>query len=1522
MTLRRMSAARSRKPRKTRRPLDLEMMERRQLLTIFTVINNGDSGTGSLRQAIINANSSPGGDTIRFNLPNTELTIAPATALPALSDSGTVIDGTTQPNYDATTGRPLVVLTGTGLPANTNADGLDVTGGACTIKGLTINNFGGGITLETSPGDLVQDCYIGTSANGMAAAPNGGGIGITTSSCTIGGTTVAQRNVISGNQGSGIEVLNGNKATIQGNYIGVAADGTTPLGNSDEGIDLEFSVGNQIGGVAAGAGNVISGNSNDGVFIFVGGSTGDTIQGNFIGTDKTGTVGVPNGDAGVFINSAANMLIGGPNAAGNIISANGAYGIFLLGIDTKNISIEGNKIGVPASGSGALPNKLAGIWVNGGNNSVIGGAAVTLGNEIANNGTGTTPGGPGIEVQSGTSIEILSNSIHDNTNGGIFLSPGANDDLPAPILTLAQTAAGQTQVAGALTVDPTTGAGDNFVIQFFANPTADPAGKFEGQTLLGQILVTADADGNAPFDVRLPTGTTVGFNITATATQEVVQDTSAFSTPIPVTPAPTTDLKVSVVPAPSPDLFGTNETYTVTIQNAGANDDTNVVYTGTIDLNSTFVSATSSQGPAPTFASNIITADLGTIAAGQSATVTIVVSPNSVGTISLTSSATGDIIDTNPGNNNVTTTVTINPSADVDVTINSNPSPVAAGQLLTYVVTVVNNGPSVASNVTVDDLLPDGLTDLTVDPGDGTVTGETATEITIDLGDIPVGGSETITITGNAPDTAGPIVDQATANSDTVADPLPDNNTAQNTTLVENAVNLGLVVAAAPNPATVNRPLTYTIAVTNATDQFTGLVPSPATAAVLTDVLPAGIDPNSIVVTTTQGTFTVANGVVTVNLGTIAPDQSPPIVTISVVPLTSGTYVNKATISDDVEINTNTTNTTVTTTVLASPSDIAVTIATSPTTAAVGAPLTYVVTVKNNGPAAAPGVFASNMLPSGVTLKSVSTSQGTFAVSGQKINVTIGTIASGKSVTITIVVVPPASGQIVDIAGASSNDIDPTPGNNFFTATTLVSPADIEIAGTSSTATPFVGDPFVYGFTIYNFGPAAAANTVVNFPLPAGDAFVGATPSQGAIAAANGLVRASFGTVAAGQFATVFVTVIPTVSGAQKATATVASSNFDPNSSNNTASVAATASTAPGTFVLASTNFSGKENAGSIPITIDRINGTQGAIDVSFFTVNGSATAGTNFTATTGTVHFAAGQTVATVNVKVKDDGAITGNLVFFFGINGATNGGKLGTTTAATVTEINVDRDLTPPEVVSVVPIEGGAGVAGYAVDFSKPLDPTSASNANNYLLFTSGRDSGTANTIIRVAAVYDAAADSVILVPSQPLALNTFYGLMVTQGVMDASGNALDGDGDGVAGGNYGSYVGIGNSLTYRDSATNLVNLSAAGAQLLMVRNFSGDPFEVEVLGNTTGHAVLAGAVRRIGASSGVTSIGEIDGLGPFGSVNANMLTSPPFFVGLNNFTPSLPVPQSIAAAETIGEQIPNGPRYVLTRLKAVLG
>jgi uncharacterized repeat protein (TIGR01451 family) len=1525
-----MSAARIRKARNTRRPLALEAMEPRQLLAILMVTNNGDSGPGSLRQAITDANTNTGGDTIRFNLPSGQLTISPLTPLPTLTDSGTLIDGTSQPNFNTTTGRPSVILTGSQLPANSQGSGITITGGNCTVKGLVINSFGGitsaGITISGSPGDLVQDCYIGTSANGLSAAGNGGdGIDVGANNCTIGGSGVLGRNVISGNTFTGIKVT-ANRTTIQGNYVGLGADGTTVVQNFS-GIDLGNTVGNQIGGTAAGVGNVISGNVFDGIDISSGGVTSDVIQGNFIGTDATGTQpeqAVASITNGISISGGAGNTIGGIGAAGNVISGNSQAAIVISGSTAQNNVVAGNLIGVAANGTAPVANKGAGVSIiNGAHNNVIGGASAVLGNVIANNGSGNNVAG--VNVQSGTSIEIDSNSIHDNANGGIKLGTGANGNQPAPVLTKAQTAAGQTEVVGSLAVNPATGAGDLFIIQFFANQTADAKGLFEGQTFLGQVIVQADVNGNATFDAHLPTGTTVGYNVTATATQQQVLNTSQFSTALPVTAAPTTDLKVSVQASPNPALLGNNVTYVVTVTNAGTNDDTNVVYTGTIDNNSTFVSAQASQlaDPTvpPTFANNVITAALGTIKAGKSATVTIVVTPIDTGNVSLQSSVTGDLIDTNTANNSVTTTVPVNPSADVAVTIDSSPNPVAVGGSLAYVVTIVNNGPSIASGVTATDTLPASVTINDVAPSQGSFN-EAGNVLTFDVGDIPIQGSVTITITVT-PNQDGSIVDTASASSPTVADPNTNNNSASNTTKVEKAVNLALGVVSTPNPAVVGSNLTYTITTTNNTGS--GATPSDATGAILTDQLPAGVDLVSVNVPT-GGHFTVTNGLVTVNLPTIpANTPNPPVVTIVVKPKASGTYVNTASITDNVEINTNTTNTTVTTTTLANPSDLVVTVEANPSPATVGAPLTYVVTVTNFGPSAAPGVVLVDQLPAAIKAgaTSITKSQGTFSLSGSRITADLGTIANGKSATLTIVVVPTLSGPLSDVAGAASLNVDPNTANNMVTSSILVSPSDLIVSGVTSSATPIQGDPYVYAFTVFNAGPAAAPNAAVNVTLPTNATYVTSSASQGFTGLANGVLSAAFGTLAPNTSATVFVTVIPTSTGSFVAQGTTFSGNFDPNTGNNSVSISRTATNFPGTFVLSSTGYSGAETAGNIPIRISRLNGTLGAIDVSFTTVPGTAVPGVNYTTMSGTVVFPAGATSETILVPVRHDNTITPNLTFTFAVTGVDNGATLGAPAAATVTIINVDRDLVPPEVLAVVPVESGNAVTAYVVDFSKPLDPTHASFAGNYTLFASGRDLGTANAFIGVAsASYNAANNSVTLTPATHLKINAFYGLMINgnaaspDALTDLSGNVLDGDGNGVAGGNYGAYIGIGNNLNYIDSGGNAVNLAVMNGQMLVTRNFAGDPYELEMLGVVPGSTVLGGSVRRIGFSSGVTTFGELDGLGPFGSVRSN-LTTPPFYVGKSVFNAPMPVPQSVATAQAIGMLVPNGPRYVMSRL-----
>ncbi len=193
----------------------------------FVVTNVNDSGPGSLRQAILDANGNPGSDSINFNISGPSLRIQPLLRLPDITDP-VVIDGSTQPGFS---GAPIVELNG----SKSAERALFVNAPGSTIRGLVINGFSiGAIIIGTAGGGShVEGCYLGTDVTGKIAIPNGGGgVAVFSSNNVIGGPTLSARNVISGNFGAGVEVrlfcctganptISGN--VIQGNYIGVTA---------------------------------------------------------------------------------------------------------------------------------------------------------------------------------------------------------------------------------------------------------------------------------------------------------------------------------------------------------------------------------------------------------------------------------------------------------------------------------------------------------------------------------------------------------------------------------------------------------------------------------------------------------------------------------------------------------------------------------------------------------------------------------------------------------------------------------------------------------------------------------------------------------------------------------------------------------------------------------------------------------------------------------------------------------------------------------------------------------------------------------------------------------------------------------------------------------------------------------------------------------------------------------------------------------------------------------------------------
>jgi hypothetical protein len=407
------------------------------------VTTTADSGPGSLRQAILTANANPGLDTIAFNISGTPpFTITPATALPPITDS-VVIDATTQPGFigpptildpggginvtnpvghvtvqHKITGQPVIELSGA---ASGNAIGLQFTGGASTLRAMAINGFPLGAIVLSSASNHLQGNFIGTDVTGLLARGAGNSanpsIFVTSAGNVIGGTNSGDGNLISGGNGNGLYFFNANNNVVQGNLIGVTAAGTASLSNLDNGIVIYASSGNLIGGLAPGAMNVISGNGASGVYLVGSAATGNLIQGNRIGTDILGSNAVSNikGDGVTMIGAPGNVV------SSNLISGNGLAGVSLQGAGATGNFLSGNFIGLGLKGSTVLANHNSGVAIAGGGGNQIGGTNAGDGNVISGNAL------DGITLAGGTANNLIQgNLIGVTATGSTALRNGQN----------------------------------------------------------------------------------------------------------------------------------------------------------------------------------------------------------------------------------------------------------------------------------------------------------------------------------------------------------------------------------------------------------------------------------------------------------------------------------------------------------------------------------------------------------------------------------------------------------------------------------------------------------------------------------------------------------------------------------------------------------------------------------------------------------------------------------------------------------------------------------------------------------------------------------------------------------------------------------------------------------------------------------------------------------------------------------------------------------------------------------------
>jgi uncharacterized repeat protein (TIGR01451 family) len=588
-------------------------------------------------------------------------------------------------------------------------------------------------------------------------------------------------------------------------------------------------------------------------------------------------------------------------------------------------------------------------------------------------------------------------------------------------------------------------------------------------------------------------------------------------------------------PAP---FVGDAVTYTITLSNNGPDAATNVLLSDVLPAGLTFQSSTPSQG---TYDSSTGVWTVGTVTGGGSQTLLLVArvaSPDpQTNTVTI---AHADQFDPSTTNNVASATETPQQQSDLSVAKTVDNARPNVGDLATFTVTATNNGPSPATNVTVSDLLPAGLTFVSATTSQGTYDSGTGVWT---VGTVASGTSQTLAITARV------VSPNAQTNTATVThvdqpDPDPANDTASATETPQLA-DLALTKTVSNATANVGDTIAFTLTLSD-----NG--PDAATNVTVNDLLPAGLFFESA--TPSQGTYSSGSGVWVV--GTVAPGTSQTLVITAQV-ASPNVETNSAGVSHSDQFDPNTANNAANATESPQQADLALAKTVDNPTASVGDPVTYLVTLTNLGPDAATNVQVTDLLPSGLSFQSATVSQGTYSSSTGFWNV--GTVTAGGSQTLQIVALVVSTSPQTNTASITHADqFDPNTANN--TASATESPqqmADLALSKTVANPFPNVGDAITFTVTLSNNGPGDATNVQVTDQLPAGLGFLSASPSQGSFNSATGVWMV--GTVVSGASQSMILVARVVSPAPQTNTATIsAADQIDPDPTNNTAGVTVT----------------------------------------------------------------------------------------------------------------------------------------------------------------------------------------------------------------------------------------------------------------------------------------------------------------------------------------------------------------------------
>jgi uncharacterized repeat protein (TIGR01451 family) len=1069
---------------------------------------------------------------------------------------------------------------------------------------------GHGLAIDTKPVIVVE------SPGGPAPGPSGlTDVAAISDAVEVGGPGSGVHNVISGNTGSGVVILTGT-AHIHGNFIGTNASGTAALPNAN-GVTVSIGANlNEIGGPGAGEGNVISGNNGSGVDLE---SAFNNVFGNFIGTDAAGTGAVPNGGDGVRIvgltapdpaapfGADSNDIGGTADGFANVIRFNGAAGVAVTR-ETQSNSIRGNSIssnkalGIDLGADGMTPNDPADA--DGGPNALQNSPQLTgftsdCGSTpivCTTNVVGMLSSTPTSSFPSMYSVDFYASALCDPSGfgeGGSFLgnvevTTGADGlasfsfALPAGLLPDAVLTATATEL------EPSDGPPLPGSTSEFSNCLArsadlavtkkvDPSQATVGETLTytitihnggpevaegvtlsdplppgiqatsatssrgfctGTTTITCDigvlpVDDSAEITIAgtiSAAGTLINTATASAGTPDPDLTNNSASVTIPITSA---DLSIAKAHAPDPVNVGDVLTYTLLVGNAGPSTADDVRVTDTLDATTTFVSATPSQGTCS--GAPALVCQLGPLPSGAKATIVVRVTPQVAGSLNNTAAVTSKTFDPNPPNNSATATTPVT-RADLSLTKTAAPAPLNVGEVLAYTLTVRNAGPTAAVGVRLADAVDATTTFVSATSTQGTCSGAPA--LVCQLGSLAAGAQATV-VMRVIPHAAGSLTNTADVTSET-ADPNSANNSASVIVDVTSA-DLSLTKTDAPDPINVADVLAYTLTVRNAG-------PSAAVGVRLTDTLEATT--TFVSATATQGTCSGAPALVC-ELGSLAAGAQATVV-VRVTPRAAGPLTNAATVTSQT-FDPSPANNSATASTDVTSADLSIEKVDTPDPVTVGGTLAYTVSVSNAGPSPSTGVRVTDNIAGAASFVSATSTSG--ACTGRVVvTCDVGTLAAGARAKIQIEVKPRSAGTLANVAAVASTTYDPDLDNNSALASTRVTSADLSATVAATPRTQKVGRVVTFTVRVKNNGPTKASNTVVTLSVPDGATFTRRQRCSG-----RSTVRCNLGTLGVRKEVVVVITDRPKRAGRLVTTARVAGADFDPNGRNNLGSAKATA---------------------------------------------------------------------------------------------------------------------------------------------------------------------------------------------------------------------------------------------------------------------------------------------------------------------------------------------------------------------------